>query len=311
MIRPLLLRALEHIQPQLQDIQDRVYQLRVHKVVRPSRLELENLMCHAIAQEFCNEIEATYPIPQNATVHMHINLRIAEAALQTSHLQDALHMDDNGVLHICKDSVPAPKRPKVDSDSDSDCCIVRTKEAKLIIFKPIMEASMKYLTSCFRLPCSFRLPYVNEGATAKGPPSSVMNNIKGDGLCFFHCVSMIISGMQTCGEDMKNACDLYIKNNYKSIPLMPTNASNHRLTGEEFLLQRSLMGNELKWATETHIYAMAQVLRKDIIVHVDLPYGVGYKIFEFKPTKGSVSGRLKDALFLKHKSLHYECIRGV
>ncbi len=62
------------------------------------------------------------------------------------------------------------------------------------------------------------------------------------------------------------------------------------------------MGNESKWATEMHIYAMAQVLRKDIIVHVDPPYGVGYEIFEFKPTEGSVSGCLKDALFLKHKS---------
>ncbi len=83
------------------------------------------------------------------------------------------------------------------------------------------------------------------------------------------------------------------------------------LLGDEFLLQRSLMGNESKWATETHIYAMAQVLRKDIIVHVDPPYGVGYEIFEFQPMEGSVSGRLKDALYLKHKSLHYECILGV
>ncbi len=149
LIRPLLLCALEEFWPQLQDIQDMVYKLRVHKVVRPSRLELENLMCHAIAQEFCNEIEATYPIPQNATVRMLINLRIAEAALQTSHLQDALHMDDNGVLHIRKDSAPAPKRQKVDSDSDSDCCIVGTEEARPIVFKPIMQASMKYLTSCF------------------------------------------------------------------------------------------------------------------------------------------------------------------
>ena len=92
---------------------------------------------------------------------------------------------------------------------------------------------------------------------------------------------------------------------------MPTNAANKHLTGEEFLLQQSLMGNESKWATETHIYAMAQVLQKDIIVHVDPPYGVGYEIFEFKPMEGSVSGWLKDALFLKHKSLHYECILGV
>ena len=117
--------------------------------------------------------------------------------------------------------------------------------------------------------------------------------------------------MQTCAEDMKNQCDLYIKNNYKPIPFMPTNASNKCLTGDEFLLQWSLMGNESKWATETDIYAMAQVLRKDIIVHVDPPYGVGYKIFEFKPMEGSVSGQLKDALYLKHKSLHYECILGV
>ncbi len=56
---------------------------------------------------------------------------------------------------------------------------------------------------------------------------------------------------------------------------------------------------------------MAQVLRKDIIVHEDPPYGVGYEIFEFQPTEGSVSGQLKDALFLKHKNLHYECILGV
>ena len=168
LIRPLLLHALEDIQPQLEAIQDTVYKLRVHKVIRPSRLEPENLMCHAIAQEFCNEIEATYPIPQNATVRVHINLRIAEAALQTSHLQDAIDMDDNGVLHIRKGSVPSRKRPKV--DSDSDCCIVGTKEAKPIVFKPIMQASIKYLTSHFRLPCSSHLPYVNEGATAKGPP---------------------------------------------------------------------------------------------------------------------------------------------
>ena len=311
LIRPLLLRALEDIQPQLEAIQDMVHKLRVHKVVRSSRLELENLMCHAIAQEFCNEIEAMYPIPQNATVCVHINLHIAEAALQTSHLQDAIHMDDNGMLHIRKDSAPAPKRQKVDSDSDSDCCVVGTEEARPIIFKPITQASMKYLTSRFRLPCSSQLPYVNEGATAKGPPSSVTDDIKGDGLCFFHCVSMIISGTQTCVEDMKNACDLYIKNNHKSIPFMPTNAANKCLTGDEFLLQRSLMGNESKWATEMHIYTMAQVLQKDIIVHVDPPYGVSYEIFVFKPTEGSVSGRLKDALFLKHKSLHCECILGV
>ena len=50
--------------------------------------------------------------------------------------------------------------------------------------------------------------------------------------------------MQTCAEDMKNQFDLYIKNNYKSIPFMPTNAANKRLTGDEFLLQRSLMGNK-------------------------------------------------------------------
>ncbi len=106
----------------------------------------------------------------------------------------------------------------------------------------------------------------------KDPPSSVTDDIKGDGLCFFHCVSMIISGMQTCAEDMKNACDLYIKNNYKSIPYMPTNAANKHLTGDEFLLQRSLMANESKWATETHIYAIAQVLRKDIIVYVVMKY---------------------------------------
>ncbi len=46
-----------------------------------------------------------------------------------------------------------------------------------------------------------------------------------------------------------------------------------------------------KWATETHIYAMAQVLRKEISVHADPPYGIGYLTFEFKPTEGSVLGR--------------------
>ena len=66
----------------------------------------------------------------------------------------------------------------------------------------------------------------------KAPPTSVTNDIKGDGLCFFRCVSRIISVMQTCAEDMKNQCNLYIKNNYKSIPFMPTNAANKCLTGE-------------------------------------------------------------------------------
>ncbi len=173
LIRPLLLHALEDIQPQLEAIQDTVHKLRVHKVVRPSRLEPDNLMCHAIAQEFSDEIEATYPIPQNVTIRVHINLRIAEAALQTCHLQDALDMDDNGVLHLRKSTTPSPKRPKratAKPDTDTQCFIVGTNEAKPIIFKPLSQASMKYLTLRFRLPCSSHLPYVNEGATAKGPP---------------------------------------------------------------------------------------------------------------------------------------------
>ncbi len=271
-------------------------------------------MCHASAQEFCQEIEAMYAIPQNTTVWVHINLHIAEAALDTSHLQDAIEMDDNGVLHLHKASDPSPERQKVengDPTSDKDCTIQGTEEAKLLVFKPITQASMKYLTSCFRLPCSSRLPYVNQGTLAKRPPSSITNNIKGDGLCFIHCVSMIISSTQMCAQDMKNACDMYIKNNHKSIPLMPTNAANQNMTGDEFLLKCSLMGHEFKWATETHIYTMAQVLHKDIIVHADPPYGIRYLTFEFKPTEGSVSGRLKDALYLKHKNLHYECILGV
>ncbi len=173
LIRPLLLHTLEDIQPQLEDIQDTIHKLKVHKVIRPSRLEPENLMCHAITQEFCSEIEAIYAIPQNATIRVHINLCIAEAALQTSHLQDAIDMDDNGVLHLRKASDPSPKRPKVDighPHSEDDCSIVGAEEPKPIIFKPIMQTSMKYITSRFRLPCSSRLPYVNKGATAKGPP---------------------------------------------------------------------------------------------------------------------------------------------
>ncbi len=114
-----------------------------------------------------------------------------------------------------------------------------------------------------------------------------------------------------CADDMKTACDLYIKNNHKSILFMPTNAANQCLTGDKFLLKHSVMGHESKWATETHIYAMAQVLHKDIIVHADPPYGIGYLTFEFKPTEGSVLGTLKGALYLKHKNLHYECILGV
>ncbi len=56
LIRPLLLCILEDIQQQLEDIQDTVHKLRVHKIVRPSRLEPDNLMCHAIAQEFSDEM---------------------------------------------------------------------------------------------------------------------------------------------------------------------------------------------------------------------------------------------------------------
>ncbi len=132
----------------MEEIQDTIHKLKVHKVIRLSRLEPENLLCHAFAQEFCQEIEAMYPIPQNATVWVHINLCIAKAALETSHLQDAIEMDDNGVLHICKASYPSLKRQKVetcDPCSDDECIIEGTEEVKLIMFKPIMQASMKYL----------------------------------------------------------------------------------------------------------------------------------------------------------------------
>ncbi len=181
-----------------------MHKLKMHKVIQLSRLKPENLMCHAIAQEFCQEIEAMYLVPQNATVQVHINLNIVEVALKTCHLQNAIEMDDNGVLHLCKTSDPSPNRQKVEirePTSDEDCIIQGTEEAKPIVFKPITQASMKYLTSHFRLPCSSQLSYVNKGAVAKGPPASVTNDIKGDGLCFFHCVSMIIFRTQTCAED--------------------------------------------------------------------------------------------------------------
>ncbi len=82
-------------------------------------------------------------------------------------------MDDNGVLHVCKSSTPSPKRPKRETakpDSDTQSIIVGTEEANPIVFKPLSQASMKYLTSRFRLPCSSCLPYVNEGTTANPPP---------------------------------------------------------------------------------------------------------------------------------------------
>ncbi len=171
-------------------------------------------------------------------------------------------------------------------------------------FKPLGTVSCKLL--CNRLKYHFveRPKYTGEGEPCIGNPSKVSTFIRADGLCFYNSVSYILTGTQDYPDDLKNLVDVYIKNNWSSIPMMPCKRNGDKMSGWEYLNERMRMGFQSKWATEVHIYAMAQVLHKDIIVHGEF----GYQVFACRDQN---TPRQRDGLFIKHLVDHYKVILGV
>ncbi|XP_062600308.1 uncharacterized protein LOC134261943 [Saccostrea cucullata] len=141
-----------------------------------------------------------------------------------------------------------------------------------------------------------------ETSTELGYPS-LLHETNPDGNCFFSALSYIITGTEEYHSQIRShICNHLLTHQEELTNALP----NKYCENAEAYLSNTSMRCERIWATETEIFAAADMLKVDIYVYSK--YGPHWKWMKHSPTQSDVTG----GIYLYHRNLnHYDVVLSV
>ena len=182
---------------------------------------------------------------------------------------------------------------EVSSDNEFNVLCMGTSGSHDWPFNPITESSREELGPLVQITKFGPYPNYVTGGRCKQGKIPVRERIRGDGNCYFHCISFILSGAEDFYPEVRKAiCDF--------IEVFDTDLSPFLNEGEgKKYIQDSGMRNNTIWATEMEILARAKIMRCDVFTFHN------YEWQRF-PYKGKLS---HDAFYIDHRvGNHYDVV---
>ena len=159
-----------------------------------------------------------------------------------------------------------------DAGKTSETSMFETEAAfvtpdEVYFFTPVPDITCKLVCDKWGIPFFSKnggeAALHNIGEKLSSTPQ-VSGVIRGDGHCFYRSIAHLLCGDQTRYSIVRNEVFNFIRRNFRQLhPILPEG-----VTGVQYLKQREGLGTYSLWATEVHIYALAKLLRIDVMVFV-------------------------------------------
>ena len=141
------------------------------------------------------------------------------------------------------------------------------------------------------------IEYTNVGGDLIGKPRNV-HNIKGDGNCYFRCISYTLSGSEDYYDIVRKVLCKYIS--WFPGKLQGLITDKDELENESKYMKQSKMRNNGTWATEIEILATAKCFRRDIFTYLNDKWVCHSYLAEFS----------EDAIYLLNENHHFNFVLG-
>jgi len=156
---------------------------------------------------------------------------------------------------------PTIERMKANDDDDDSLSWIATESGhKTVAFRPITTATIQSIIQNRQLAFNRSQKNILEMIGNETevqylpietkPQVSDVTKVRGDGNCFFRCLSLNITGTETNHQVLRKAVVDYMKEHNEDLP--------------EDYLQKSKMWKDRIWATDMEISAAANFLQTDI-----------------------------------------------